>query len=285
LKLTGRLLFASLFLTLLPAAAHAVDGGAWTLGRGEWYSQISGDRGFSNAQFLLDARDEALPFGRHIQSRAIDSYNEIGWKKNVSLALDLPFRSTTFSGGREELSVSGLSDLSAGLRFRLRDGTPAMVFDIGWKAPLGYEKDLVPALGNGRQEGFGSLNIGFPIRRVSGFAQASRGFRFVGQDGILLATTTADIAFWLGSRVMLGARYADVTRISSPQGSTDAGATYTAGPVLVVRVDDRADLTVGSFHDWAGRGTLRQNDVYVALSFKQSKLNRLQGFLGTQKRP
>jgi hypothetical protein len=286
LKPTGRQLFASLLLiTLAPVVARAADGGAWTLGRGEWYSEIGADRAFANAQFLPDARDEALPFGLHIQSRAIGTYNEIGWKKNVSLALQLPFRSTTFSAGPQELSVSGLSDLSAGLRFRLRDGTPAMVFDIGWKAPLGYEKDLVPALGNGRQEGFGALNIGVPIRVVPGFAQASRGFRFVGQDGILIATTTADIAFWLGSRVLLGAHYADFTRISSPQGATDVGATYTAGPILVVRVDNRADLIVGSLHDWAGRGSLRQNDVYVALSFKQSKLNRLQGFLGTQKRP
>jgi hypothetical protein len=62
-------------------------------------------------------------------------------------------------------------------------------------------------------------------------------------------------------------------------------AAYSAGPVVLVRVDDRLDVSGGSWFTWFGRNALRSNEVYLAVAFKQSKLNRLQGFLGTSQRP
>lgn len=285
MRSAGRWLIASLALGFFPPAVWAADGGAWTVGRGEWFSEVSGTRMSANASFLEDGRDVALDGGLRIQSRTVTSYNEIGWKKNVSVALTLPFEDLTYSAGRDEATVSGLSDLRAALRFRLREGAPSLVLDVGWKAPLGYEKRLVPSLGNGRQEAFGDFYGGFSLPWLPGFVQASRGFNFVGEDGLLIATTNADLAGWCGSRVLIGMRYSDATIISSESNVYDMSAAYSAGPVVLVRVDDRLDVSGGSWFTWFGRNALRSNEVYLAVAFKQSKLNRLQGFLGTSQRP
>jgi hypothetical protein len=42
---------------------------------------------------------------------------------------------------------------------------------------------------------------------------------------------------------------------------------------------------VGSWSTAAGRNALHYDQVYVALTFKQTKLNRLQGFLGGTRAP
>jgi hypothetical protein len=57
------------------------------------------------------------------------------------------------------------------------------------------------------------------------------------------------------------------------------------GPVLVWRVDDRLDLVAGSWSTAMAKNALHYDQVYVALAFKQTKLNRLQGFLGGTKAP
>ena len=60
---------------------------------------------------------------------------------------------------------------------------------------------------------------------------------------------------------------------------------HLAGPVLVWRVDDRLDLTAGSWSTAMAKNALDYNQVYVAVAFKQTRLNRLQGFLGGTKAP
>ena len=57
-------------------------------------------------------------------------------------------------------------------------------------------------------------------------------------------------------------------------------AVHLAGPVLLYRVDDRLDLMAGSWSTAAARYAPHYDQVYVALAFKQTKLNRAQGFLG-----
>ena len=55
---------------------------------------------------------------------------------------------------------------------------------------------------------------------------------------------------------------------------------HLAGPVLVWRVDDRLDLAAGSWSTAMAKNALHYDQVYVAVAFKQTRLNRLQGFLG-----
>ena len=55
--------------------------------------------------------------------------------------------------------------------------------------------------------------------------------------------------------------------------------------MLVWRVDDRLDLPAGSWSTAMAKNTLHYDQVYVAVTFKQTRLNRLQGFLGGTKAP
>lgn len=283
MRLAKHLLFTTMALGAMAPAARAFDGGAWSLSKGEWYSEVRGGRGTANAYFLDDGRDAPLPGSGRTQSFTLTSYNEIGWKKNLSFTVNLPFESNQTRSGAETASVTGLSDLMLGLRLRLKDTQPGLVLDAGWKAPLGYEKDLPPTLGNGRQEFFGAAHIGVELPWINGFVQAARGLRLVQEDGDVRVATSADLAGWVGERVLLGARYFDEGVWTSTSPVEQAPHSYAAGPVLLVRMDEKVDLSTGSFYRWAGRNVDKTLEVYVAVSFRQTKLNRLEGFLGSSK--
>jgi hypothetical protein len=141
LKTASRLLLLTILpLVLVAPTVRADGGGPWTLGPGEWYSEILATRASSNAEFLLDGRDAAIPGGTRFQERRVTSYTEFGWTRSASVSIALPFENLTHSAGRSEITNSGLSDLALGLRLRLRDGSPALSLDAIWKAPLGYQK-------------------------------------------------------------------------------------------------------------------------------------------------
>ncbi len=282
MSLIRRLLVSVSLLLVTAPAAFALDGGAWTVHPHEWYSEISGSRAYANAIFFPDGRDGVIPFDGRFQQFEVRSYNEIGWKKNASLVLDLPFNTVTWQFGRASQSVTGLSDLAVGLRLRLREDTPGLILEGGWIAPLGYDKNVFPRLGDGRQKAWVALDGGIRLPLVPGFIQAARGFQFVGEDGILSHYTTADAALWLGPSVLVAARYSDFVDWNTATPDLARQSIYTAGPLLLVRIDDHMDVSVGATRRIAGRNSPEGTQFYAAIGMKQSKLNPLQGFLGSK---
>ena len=60
---------------------------------------------------------------------------------------------------------------------------------------------------------------------------------------------------------------------------------HLAGPVLLFRVDDGLDMMAGSWSTASGKNVLHYVQIYLGVSFRQTKLNRLQGFSGTTQAP
>ncbi len=272
-------------MLFLPVSAFALDGGAWTVSPGEWYSEVSASRLYASSRFLADSRNAALPAQGRFQQFDAVSYSEIGWLKDLSFALAVPFSSRSVRRGSGTETVSGLSDLEIGLRYRLRPDAPGLVFEGAWQAPAGYNKYLDPRLGDGRQKFFGAIHAGTRLPGVPGFVQASRGFFFVSEDGELYWRTRVEAGVWVGSRVLVGGRYADEAPLSSANEIATLGHAYRAGSVLLVRLDDQFDLSAGADRQVAGRNVLEGTRFHVTLGFKQTKLNPMQGFLGGSRKP
>jgi len=95
---------------------------------------------------------------------------------------------------------------------------------------------------------------------------------------------TADAGFWVRPSLLVGGRWIGTFNLSHGF-LMPAQNVQLLGPVLLWRVDERLDLMVGSWSTAAGRNALHYDQVYVALTFKQTKLNRLQGFLGGTRAP
>lgn len=267
-------------LLLLPAAARAFDGGAWTVSPGEWYSEVSATRTYAASRFFADGRDGALPNEGRFQLFEATSYSELGWRKNASIMLAIPFTSLAVRDRQESATVAGLSDFVAGVRVRLKDDKPAFVFDGGWIAPAGYNKNLSPRLGDGRHKFFGSMHAGLPLPFFPGFVQAARGFYFITEDGELYWRTRVEAGGWIGSKVLIGLRYADQAPLSVAGEISTFPHTYRAGASATVRVDDRMDISVGADRQFFGRNALDGTQFQVVLGFKRTKLTSMQGHLG-----
>jgi hypothetical protein len=260
------------------------------------------------------------PPGYKLEQLAFSWRNEIGWRKRLSLQFGMTgVLVSGFDGpplGRPNLvgvaSQTGLSQIDLGLHYNIMNGNRAMAFEALWHAPAGYDRELSPALGDGRQELAGRLNLGSTLGK-RGFFQLWGGgsYRFhkLGSSSAkakvdpVLTTNTyydfgADMGLWFGRSIMLGGHFQG-RRLSSSTGEAGPLNSHTigpltlresqqlderaslAGPFVLYRLDDRLDLTAGSNSTPSGRNTLHFDQYYVSFAFKQSKLKRTQGFLGS----
>jgi hypothetical protein len=96
--------------------------------------------------------------------------------------------------------------------------------------------------------------------------------------------TSADVGFWVTRSLLVGGRWIGTFNLSHGF-LMPAQNVQLLGPLVLWRVDERLDLMAGSWSTAMGKNTLHYDQVYVALTFKQTKLNRLQGFLGGTKTP
>jgi hypothetical protein len=320
------LLFAAFAtITLGPGSnpaggAAAAQAGPWSLSRGEYQSEVQ--TATFSTQSGYDADGTRLTFyrptdpgpGFKLEQLAFSWRNEVGWRKRLSLQFGVTGLVVTgFDGPPLAVPTQvGLSEFQLGLHYNIMNGSRAMAFEAGWRAPAGYDRELSPDLGDGRQEFSGRLHLGSSLGE-RGFFQLSGGgsYRFhkLGSSSAkanldpLLTTNVyydfgADMGLWIGRSMMLGGRYQGrMLGSTTGEGGTSNvhwvgpielrgnaqldESAHVAGPFLRVRLDDRLDMTAGSYSTPAGKNTLHFDQFYLSLAFRQSKLKRNQGFLGS----
>ena len=187
-----------------------------------------------------------------------------------------------------EYTQTGLSDLVTGFKLELLGGATALALTADWKAPLGYNHRLFPALGNGFQEGIGQLELGTEIRPLQAFVQAAGGYRAIldapddprlQKDEVL---ASADVGWWLSPSLLISGSYRG--RFESSDAALPE-TVHEVGPQLLYRVDDNLDAFAGSLHTASGKNVIHTDQYYVGVAVKRTRLDRLQGFLGGTKRP
>lgn len=292
---------------LAPVAARA---GAWLPARGEILSQIEGSVFSSDSYYNADGA--RLPIGGLWEERTLFASQEIGLKRRMSLRYTLPMSSVT-ARGLGSVTSTGLSDFALGLRFGLHQGTSAAALSVDWMAPLGYDR-WTSLLGEGLQQLSGSLDVGVPVM-TRGFVEGSLGYgsRFlsisrknkraagetpseVSLRWANLLSSSAGAGWWLRPRLLVGGRYQGVVTLSHGDGEPKRNLQLV-GPFVLVRASDHLDVMAGSWSGFSGRyelstlGTapappaLHYDEVVLAVTFRQTHANRLQGILGSSRQP
>lgn len=314
-----RLLLAALAVPL--SASSALAAGAWSVAKGEWFSTIEGSA-FSAATFHDSAGDRLnAPFTT--EQRTLRSTTEFGWKDRISVLASLPAMSVTRHDRpqRAAATATGFQDLILGLRYSLARGGTGATIQLDYTVPLGYNRAL-DSLGLRLGEGVGftdanryvhvndglqqlalraHLGTGFAnrvfLQAAAGYA--TRYYSFGKRDeGPVVAgeprpgkwmwadqlQTSADLGVWIAGPWLLGGRYRGIATMSNGPLVPEV-TQHLAGPVLLYRLDDSLDMIAGSWSTASGRNVLHYDQIYVGVAFRQSKLNRLQGFSGTTRAP
>jgi len=304
--MSARAASSALILSLLIASGffRPAQAGPWLPAPGEYYTELRG--GLFSANTYRNDTGERISLGGEWEERSLLGTVELGWKKRVSVVMAAPFVSATRLDAVGSTTSTGLEDFRFGLRFGLLQGPTALAAELDWQAPMGYSRESAlfadSPRGDGLQQLSLSLLLGKPIAK-RGFLQlgAGVGSRYLSithkgdeasADGPNAAAdmwstpflASADLGLWLTRSLLVGARYSGTMTLSHGVLSPER-TLHLAGPVMVWRVDDRLDLTAGSWSTAMARNTLHYDQAYVALTFKQTRLNRLQGFLGGTKAP
>jgi hypothetical protein len=222
-------------------------------------------------------------------------------------------------------TTTGLADGLIGFRYRLANGHSAAALEIDWKAPLSYDSGLRltrkdsllagdangdgdslngnevrqlsrPTLGDGQNDVTISLHLGTQLTG-RGFVQMAGGYRYRFQEPKDQVVLSGDLGLWLTRSLMIAGRYDGVVTsddLTSKPGQelfgvgsdpADRLVRHRAGPMLIYRIDDHMDLIVNTMHTVTAKNALHTDEVYVGVAFRQTKLNRLQGFLGNLSNP
>jgi hypothetical protein len=107
---------------------------------------------------------------------------------------------------------------------------------------------------------------------------------FAAEANSIPFVSSADLGWWVGRSLLIGGRYSGRMTVAHGD-SVPVRTTHLLGPYVLLRVDDRLDLVAGSMSTASARNALHFDQFYVAVAFKQTRLNRLQGFLGGTKNP
>ncbi len=276
---------------LIPAAALAAEtpfaSGPWLPLPGEYYSEIRMAHGSSNSYFDLEGEKQRYAFDQVIESREFVSYNEIGWKKRVSLTLSIPIRSVTL---RSDLPIlngtqTGLADLLIGFRAKLKDGETAVALEAAWQTPMGYYRNAIPAIGSAVQNLGGRVVFGTGLPAIQGFLELGWGYVYRSELELDQMIHNANLGVWASPSLLISARYSGSNYVGSGNGRVSESDRYRLGPEVRLRLDDRMDVFAGSSFTIAGRDARRTNEYFVGFAFKHTRLDRLQGYLGGKRRP
>jgi len=285
--------------TLVPPAAA----GPWGLAPGEWHANLETST-FTASTFHADGF--RADTGLIVEERALRTVVEVGWKKRASLVFGLPLLSVTRRDARVQGTATGFQDVLIGVRYNLKNGSSAAALELDWNGPSGYNRNLDSLgirLGDGLQELSAQLQIGSALAG-RGFIEGSLGYgyRYLGigkrDKGAFVPGdsasakyvwsdrlhASADVGIWLGSSWLAGGRYRGVMTLSNGA-LVPKSDVHLAGVVLLYRLDDRLDMFAGSWSTASGKHTLHYDQVYLGFAFHRTRLNRLQGFLGTTQAP
>lgn len=301
----------SIAIPLLVASSTVVHAGPWSLAPGEFYTEIRSGWFSSDTYHDQDGNRRFLAGGGLWEQRGLLSYTEFGWKPRLSFVLGIPVESVSrrFGAASPQTlpTTTGIGDGLVGLRYRLTNGRSAAALELGWKPPFGYERERFlshtdsvlagdtngdgdsldanvarqigsPVLGDGQQDVTLSLLFGRAVRR--GFVQVGGGYRYRFEEPKDQIVLSADLGLWVTRSVLLAGRYEGVMAAGDGDRPTDEPEHHRVGPMLVYRVDDHMDLFVATMHTAAATNALHTDEVHVGFAFRQTKLNRLQGFLG-----
>jgi hypothetical protein len=304
--MSARAASSALFLTLLiaPGLCGHAHAGPWLPAPGEYYSELRGGL-FTADTYVNDSGDPAS-LGATWEQRSLLSRTELGWKKHASVVLAAPGVSVTRRDASGSVTSTGLEDFLLGLRFGLHQGPSALALELDWQAPLGYSRQnsllADSTSGSGLQQLSASLLYGCPLSK-RGFVQlgAGYGYRFLSITRSAKHAAegernepkdlwsrpflaSADLGLWVTHTLLVGGRYSGSMTMAHGD-LYPVRDVHLAGPLLLFRVDDRLDLMAGSWSSVKARNALQYDQYYVAIAFRQTKLNRLQGFLGGTKAP
>ena len=289
-----RIACLAIVVVLVPAIARA---GAWLPGRGDYYTELRGS--FLSSDSFHDFEGNRGPSATQYESREMRAHIELGWRKSLSFVLGMPTASVTVRNGSDFETSTGFADLDLGLRYGIMDGAQALSIEVDWRTPMGYHRQQ-SVLGDGRQVLAGRVLFGGPIATM-GFYDLSGGYsyRYLTIGGSEETPTnpvettqshfigSADAGFWVGGSLLIGGRYQGkiLAGGDGPDDNQIEKSLHLAGPIVLYRPTDFLDVMAGSWSTAAGQNARHYDQFYVAVAFKQTRLNRLQGFLGGSRGP
>ena len=298
--------FALFLLVVAPLTAAA---GPWSLAPGDFFAELRGGVGNGDSYHDWEGERQTLFRGGEHEERALASYVEMGWTKRFSIVLGMPVQSVTRRFATDPLrpTTTGFGDGLFGLKYNLANGNTAMALQLDWRPPLGYQRDLgltaADSLDCGDADGdgdsldtncarqVGNARLGEGVQDVtlalhvgttfgSGFFQAAGGYRYRFEDPDDQIAVTGDAGWWFGRSLLLAGNYVGDFASANPERVTDKVSSQRVGPRIVYRVDPNLDVFAGSLHTLMANNALHLDSYYVGIAFRETSLNRLQGFLG-----
>jgi len=226
----------------------------WVLRPGEFYSELNGGF-FSTDTYYRNEDQERVFLGGKFEQRMLSTHNELGWKPNFMVWLDLALVERTFAAdGDSSASTTGLGDIGLGVRYRFRGGYTPMAIELGWTAPMGTNRHLFPGT-----TGAGGLDAASLVAQMGNYLSDSSTFFSQGLQSLSLSLhgggAIAVKGFWTAGvgyttrYFTIGARKDDDRYADFFTGSAEGGWWFSKEFLASVEFHGEWQTTQGSAYD------------------------------------
>jgi hypothetical protein len=172
---------------LLPSAGGAQ---AWVPEAERAYVRLA--QGFASAEERFDAEGRVVPYnattGETVRDRSLYLYAEVGLGRGLGLVGSFPYRRVTLTDPSPPPPVEhrafGWGTAVLGARYDLGaalglppDGADALALTVAAGLPLGYTRNLRPAVGTGQVDVQLALDLGRSLWPFPGYVQGRLGYR------------------------------------------------------------------------------------------------------------
>lgn len=169
---------------LMPQLAKAQ---AWPQARGSAYVKVSHGRAAAAEQYTFDGRRR--PYADNVVGDAFADrsgylYAEYGWTEHVTVVGSASYKYLHVEDAAFTYETGAFSTLTLGVRVGLKPllgwNAPqqALAANVSVSLPLGYTRNLAPAVGAGQVDAQASLAYGLSLYPFPGYAQAGAGYRY-----------------------------------------------------------------------------------------------------------
>lgn len=303
---TRSVLVALVLAALAGPTAVSADNSPWLLDAGQQAAWL--EAGFFSADTYHDPDgDRAYLAGNGLSEQRSGRWKSLfGWKQwSSNVYFDIEFVSATRRLGGSQPpflnTTTAFGDAHFGILLPIKKGATPISLELDWKTPFGYDRDptfftendtidmnaysqsIPPALGDGQMDLSGLLHAGWSLGS-RGWWQAGAGYTYRMEAPGDRIDLRSDIGLWLTSSIMVTGRYRGGLAMEGDNPTRDA-TRHLLGGGLTYRVNDAMDIYAQSLHTAMAENATHTDEIQVGFTFKQTKLNRSQGYLGTLARP
>lgn len=241
----------------------SVGKGAWTLKRGQFYTELYTKYYWHKHQFDSKNHKRSWDYGGKGNELSTELKLEYGFTDRITLLLYTVAKEAHWSDDFKNTTTHGFTEIRPGFKYNLFNDPFICTLQARMKFPFQYSAEAVPSLGSHQIDGELKLLTAQPWPKISSYTKVE--FGFLARRGRPANQIPYFFEYGYNPRKWLTLKTTyDCVEGISQTGADEDYMKYTIGPIF--KIKDLINIELGFGHTFYGENTSAAKEVFCTLS-------------------